>query len=293
MPKQFTRGIALILAGALACSVNAQTIDLATDEAAGLAFVNSLAALYESETGSTLAQETVATGLALRKAATGEVDVAASTRATDDERRQERQLTLFPVVWDALVVVVHLDNPITNIRLDQLAGLYEAEITRWSDLGGETVPIDLITHETSSEGIDYNIGELILRDAGAELRAARRLQSTDDILGAVESSPTALAMVTYSAARKRRLKLLTVEGTAPGPSTIGSGDYLLYLPLYLAVRADAANRRDVRQLIRLASRADARRVLRRNGVLPYADGLSLASAQLERDRMLDGLRTSR
>uniref|UniRef100_UPI003AF44E1E substrate-binding domain-containing protein n=1 Tax=Thiolapillus sp. TaxID=2017437 RepID=UPI003AF44E1E len=36
-----------------------------------------------------------------------------------------------PVAWDALVVMVNKDNPVSNISLRQVKELYEGKITNW------------------------------------------------------------------------------------------------------------------------------------------------------------------
>ncbi|MEM7704209.1 MAG: substrate-binding domain-containing protein [Pseudomonadota bacterium] len=270
----------------------AQGLQIAADPASEQAFLSSLIEYSAGRSGASYELEVVPTELGLRKAATGEVDVAGTSRAARRDDRQERQVEVFPVAWDALVVIVHPENPILNIRLQQLADIYQGSLTRWDQLGGERVAIDLLAHENSLDGVAFNLGDLILRQPGATLAATRRFKTSEEIIAAVESEPRALGVVNYSAARKRRLKLLLVEGVAPAISNIQSGDYLLYFPMYLAIRSDAVNRRDIRQFIRMATGTATRRILRRNGVVPYNDGLGLASRQFERTRLLNGLKSS-
>ncbi|MFK7955426.1 MAG: substrate-binding domain-containing protein [Lysobacterales bacterium] len=268
-----------------------QTLQIATDQASEKAFVASLVELASARNASQFEVTGASTALAFKKAATGEVDLAGTARPARRDDRQERQVDVFPVVWDALVVIVHPSNPIVNIQLQQLADVYTGQLTRWDQMGGEQVAIEILAHESALNGIAYNLAELILREPGSRGFATRRLASTEEIIAAVEANPQALAVVNYSAARKRRLKLLTLEGVAPAISNIRSGEYLLYFPMYLAVRSDAVNRRDIREFLRHATHSANRRILRRNGVLPYAEGLGLASRQVERARLLNGLKS--
>ena len=127
-------------------------------------------------------------------------------------------------------------------------------------------------------------------DASASLAVSRDYVNTQQLEQAVEATPWALAVTTYSSARKLKVRILSIEGRSPSTQSIQSGDYLFYIPLYLALREDGRNRREVREFLRFASGVDAKRVLRRNGVLPYTDGLSLGSRQLERSTLLERLR---
>ncbi len=271
----------------------AQTLQIATDQASENAFVASLVEYNAARTKLQFELVSSTTEVAFKKATTGEVDVSGISRPARRDDRQERQLEVFPVVWDALVVIVHPDNPIVNIRLQQLADIYQGDLTRWDQMGGEAVAIDILAHESALNGVAYNLADLVLREPGSSGYATARFANTQQIIAGVEANPRALAVVNYSAARKRRLKLLLLEGVAPAISNIQSGDYLLYFPMYLTVRSDAVNRRDIREFLRLATNSANRRILKRNGVVPYADGLGLASRQLERTRLLNGLKARR
>ena len=136
--------------------------------------------------------EATSTSLAIRKAASGEVDFGGTSRSVRSDDRQERQVDVFPIVWDALVVIVHRDNPIINIRLEQLFDIYAGQITNWQQLGGANQRIELYTHASAAEGIDYNLADLILGDPNGRLASVRQFDSTSEIRAAVEAEPAAL-----------------------------------------------------------------------------------------------------
>ncbi len=288
---QLSHYLPMVLALLFSLSARSQTLQIASDQASEKAFVSSLVELASARDASQIELTNASTALVFKRAATGEVDLGGTARPARSDDRQERQVDMFPIVWDALVVVVHPSNPIVNIQLQQLADIYQGQLTRWDQMGGESVAIEILAHESALNGIAYNLADLVLREPGSLGHATQRLASTEQIIAAVEANPQALAVVNYSAARKRRLKLLLLEGVAPAISNIRSGDYLLYFPMYLAVRSDSANRRGIREFLRQATHSSNRRILRRNGVLPYAEGMGLASRQVERARLLNGLKT--
>jgi len=55
-----------------------------------------------------------------------------------------------PVAIDALVPIVHRDNPVQNLTVEQLRDIYAGKITRWSEVGGRDENIVVISRDTSS-----------------------------------------------------------------------------------------------------------------------------------------------
>ncbi|MEM9300622.1 MAG: substrate-binding domain-containing protein [Pseudomonadota bacterium] len=284
------RASLLLLCFFLPAVASAQTLSYAGDLPSTRAFMADLAALYEAKGRGAIGVELVSSTEALVRASSGEVDMGGSARPAQESNRQERRASMYPIVWDALVVVANRDNPIMNISLEQLVGVYAGELTSWSDLNGAEQPIEILTHGGERHGIDHNVAELLLGDATQPLASSRTVGNMEALGEAVATAPWSLGIVTYSAARKMNVKILAVGGRSASFQTIQSGDYLLYTPLYLAVREDGRNRRDVRNFIKFASSGEAKRVLRRNGVVPYADGLALVSRQLDRAEMFERIR---
>lgn len=271
-------------------AATAQPLTFSGDTASYHGYMVSLASLWEQTGRGTIVLENASTSTAIRQTATGAVTLAGTARTIRGQDRQERQVKLFPIAWDALVVIVHPSNPVTNLRLQELAALYRGQIGNWAALGGVGQPVSILAHADPRHGLDVTLAELLLRDGDATLSADRRLATTDDLIRTVEADPTALAVVNYSRARRAQVRLLQIEGQAVNPGSIQSGDYLLYFPLYLGVNSAKQNQRDIRQFLRFAASSEARRVLRRNGVIPYPDGMGLTSRQMERAGLLDGLR---
>jgi len=54
------------------------------------------------------------------------------------------------VATDALLVVVHPDNPVPELTIAQLSAIYTNQITNWRDVGGDDLPIVAISRDTNS-----------------------------------------------------------------------------------------------------------------------------------------------
>ena len=68
----------------------------------------------------------------------------------------------FKVALDGLAVVVHKDNPVSSLSLDELAGIFTGKIKNWKDVGGKDLKIVLLSREVNS-GTHVYFKEHVLR----------------------------------------------------------------------------------------------------------------------------------
>ncbi|MCZ7666323.1 MAG: PstS family phosphate ABC transporter substrate-binding protein [Chloroflexi bacterium] len=93
----------------------------------------------------------------------GTVDIANASRAMkESEYENARANGVVPVehvvAIDALAVIVHLDNPVNELSIDQLADMYTGRITNWKEVGGRDELIVLLSRETNSGTHVYFFG---------------------------------------------------------------------------------------------------------------------------------------
>jgi len=277
----------IVFSGAHAQSSMSYSGDLITTRAV----MQDLAELYAAKRRGNIEVSIGSTSDSLVRAASGEIDLGGTARTARVGARQETAAQVYPIAWDALVAIVHLENPLVNLELAQLIGIYQGEITNWSEVGGNNAPIEVIAEADQYSGVNYNMTELLLGKAGEAVGPGRKVAALQDLEQAVQDSPNAIAITSYSGARSLPIKILSLDGIPAATQTITNGSYLLYMPLYLASRANNSNRRGVRDFLKFVSGSDAKRILRRNGVVPYSNALALVSNQLDRSRHLSRLRS--
>ena len=71
----------------------------------------------------------------------GRCDIGLSSRDLKDEEKAE--LTGTVVAIDGIAVIVNPENPVADLTIEQIAGLYKGEITNWSEVGGADAPLFL------------------------------------------------------------------------------------------------------------------------------------------------------
>ncbi len=98
----------------------------------------------------------------------GTVDMANASRAMkDNEYADARANGIEPVehvvAIDALAVIVHPDNPVSQLTINQLADMYTGRITNWNEVGGIDAPIVLLSRESNSGTHVYFLEEVVRR----------------------------------------------------------------------------------------------------------------------------------
>lgn len=131
----------------------------------------------------------------------GTVDIANSSRhITQVEIVTARARGIEPVEHvisqDAIAVIVHHNNPISNLTLQQISDIYSGRYANWSELGGEDRPIVRLSRETNSGTHVYFLEE-VMRLGDPENRTlfsqdTLLLPSAEGIMSEVRQNPNAI-----------------------------------------------------------------------------------------------------
>ena len=187
---------------------------------------------------------------------------------------------MIPVAWDALVVVVHKDNPLESIPLSQLRDIYQGKITNWKDLGGDDKPLELLIREGKISGVGYSLRKHLFEDYAMEFVSEHVYPSSGPLEKAVEQNTNAIAVTGVASAYKRDFKILKLEGLEPSFENIRTGTYLIYRPLFLVYNPNGPNSKEADKFIQFALGSTGREVIRKNQVVPYFDGMLLIQKRL-------------
>jgi phosphate transport system substrate-binding protein len=106
-------------------------------------------------------------GTGLSSLISGSCDIAMSSRnIKDKEIALAKQKGINPfeikVALDGLAVVVNPANPVSNLTIDQLAGIFTGRISNWKEVGGKDQKIVILSREVNS-GTHVYFKEHVLR----------------------------------------------------------------------------------------------------------------------------------
>jgi len=247
------------------------------------AFMKELAAGYEKKTGVIIDIQGGGATRGIRSTAANESDMGGSCRYKIGSAPQESRAILEPVAWDALVVIVHPDNPVQNISFDQIRGLYLGKITNWKQLGGNDAPIRLMARKGKISGVGRALRKLVFANYNQEFKATEFVKSSGPLEKAVVKDVNAIGVTGISSARKRNVKNLKLDGKAPTYDNIRKGEYGLYRPLYLAMNSGGKKFAEVKKFIKYAHSREGRDIIRNNGTVPYLEALKLVLTQVKQE----------
>ena len=153
----------------------------------------------------------------------GTTDIAnASREMKPDEKAKVRdRFNVLPgetaVAKDGVTVYVNDGNPVQQLTIEQLRGIYSGDITSWKDVGGPDAPIVLYSRENSS-GTYAFVKEHVL-EGGDYASGAQTLPGTAAVVNAVAKEKNGIGYGGAAYAKGiREVKIVGKDGQAYLPS---------------------------------------------------------------------------
>ncbi|MCL2595642.1 MAG: phosphate ABC transporter substrate-binding protein [Promicromonosporaceae bacterium] len=164
-------------------------------------------------------------GAGITSAQEGTADIGLTSRALRDGE-DGVNATTFAI--DGLAVIIHPGNPVQNLTLEQLYGIYSGTITNWRELGGNDQIIAPIGREAGSGSrsvFDDVVGV-------AEPAHAQELTSGGAVITAVATNPGAIGYASLSAINDT-VTAISVDGVEISNETLVNGSYPVARPFIL------------------------------------------------------------
>ena len=190
-------------------------------------------AFEQKNSGVTFTYNPTGSGSGIKAVQEGRCDIGLSSRGLKDAEKADG-LTETVLAYDGIAIIVHPENPVSDLSLEQIADIYTGKVTNWSDVGGSDGEIVLIGREAGSGTRDGF--ETITGTAGA-CQYRQELTSTGDVITTVSNNPNAIGYASLSAV-KDSVKALSVGGIAPNEATVKDGTYAVQRPFVLVTKAN-------------------------------------------------------
>ena len=101
------------------------------------------------------------------------------------------------IAMDSIAVATHPDNPVTALGLEQIAAIYQGQITNWSEVGGLDAPITVVSRDEGNtrslfesaifEGQEPVLGENVLEIEGDHPEMAAAVRDDPNAIGYVST----------------------------------------------------------------------------------------------------------
>ena len=192
----------------------------------------------------------------------GTCDIGLSSRALKDEEKAAG-LKETVLAYDGIAIIVHPDNPVSDLSVEQIAKLYTGEITNWKDVGGSDAEVVLIGREAASGTRD---GFESITGTKDKCQYRQELTSTGDVITAVSQNPDAIGYASL-AAIKDSVKALSVDGVTPSETTVKDGSYQVQRPFVLVTVEGKALSAAAQSFFDYATSADAADIIAKAGAV--------------------------
>jgi phosphate transport system substrate-binding protein len=157
---------------------------------------------------------------------TGIADIGMLSRSL---RENEVDLISVEIALDGLAIIIHPDNPVNNLTLQQVRDIYTHKITNWSEVGGFDAEIHIISREAGS-GTRGAFQELVMGEENISRRAI--VQNTNGAIRQLVSGDTyAIGFISLGLVDLPGLppvKAPMLEGVKPSPENVLNGSYGLF-----------------------------------------------------------------
>ena len=190
-------------------------------------------------------------GTGFKSLASGQADIAAASRpAKEKEVSALQSLTDLNsaqsehiIGIDGLAIVIHPDNPVSDLSVAEIAEIFSGGYSDWAQLGGVPGPINLYARDNKSGTWD-SFKRMVLGKTHQLASTALRFESNDELSDRVSQDPQAIGFVGLPSVRNAKLIAIS-DGSAkallPNKLTVATEDYALARRLYFYTDDEPSN----------------------------------------------------
>ncbi len=136
-----------------------------------------------------------------------------------------------PIGQDGIAVIVHPDNPVTQLSTEQLRNVYQGWMQNWRDVGGRNADIIVISREDGS-GTRDEFESLIMGSRRTTL-TAQIAPSSAAMVQSIARQPNSIGYVSMSYL-DGTVRALTLDSAAPTLQNVYANVYPLRSIIYVA-----------------------------------------------------------
>ena len=190
----------------------------------------------------------------------GNADIIICAQPSDEQLAYAAEngveLEMVQIGSDAFVFIVNANNPVDDITVDQIRGIYSGQITNWSELGGNSMPIAAM-HRNEGSGSQTAL-EKLMGD----------MPIVPDYTTVV-GSPIGFSFRYYVTGMLAEggVKILKINGIEPTAETIADGSYPVSGGIYAVYRKGETNE-NVYKAVDFMLSPEGQKIVEDSGYIP-------------------------
>lgn len=180
-------------------------------------------------------------------------------------REDETGINTYTIAIDGIAIIVHPDNAISDIALEDVQKIFSGEITNWSEVGGADEAIVIVSREEGS-GTRGAFDDIVLGDA-ALVDTALIQNSSGAVRESVSSEPNAIGYVSTGSLTDN-VKALAVDGVEPTSEEILSGAYTVARPFNYVANENESLSEVAQAFLDFVLSEEGQKVVEQQGFVP-------------------------
>lgn len=225
--------------------------------------IGSLGEAFEKKNpGITFTYNPTGSGAGITAVSENRCDIGLSSRALKEKEKETLNSTVLAL--DGIAVIVNPKNPVSNLKIEDLAKIYSGSIKNWKEIGGADAEIVLIGREAGSGTRD---GFESITKTKDKNKYRQELTSTGDVITTVAGNPNTIGYASL-ASIKNTVKALTINGVAPSEDTVKNGSYVVQRPFILVTKKDKKLSAPAQSFFDFIISDDAKGIIRSAGAVP-------------------------
>lgn len=190
--------------------------------------------------------------------------IGMSSRDLKDGEKKEVSGT--PIAYDGIALITNINNPIKNLTMDQIRGIYTGKITNWSEIEGGNNAEIVVTSREDGSGTRDAFQELI-KYSSEELKGdAMIANGNGGLKQMVVGNNNAIAFVSFEYLDDS-VNIVNVEGEEPTADSVRSGKYKISRP-FLLVTKDNNLTEDSKKFIDYILSNEGQKIVLDNKLIP-------------------------
>ena len=176
---------------------------------------------------------------------------------------KEKNLYEVTIAKDAITIILHPQNPIQDLSLDQIREVFSGKIRNWKALGGPHHPIVLVTREEGS-GTREAFQKFVMGKEDISLEALVQ-DSNGAVRQVVASNHNTIGYISLGLVNDQ-VKALKISGVEPNMTNIDNGRYTLVRPFLFVFNEEPVG--EAKSFLEFVLSPLAQKLLLKEGLVP-------------------------
>ncbi len=190
-------------------------------------------------------------------------------------REHNVELQLTPIGRDAFIFLVHNDNTVTNLTVEDIQEIYSGKITNWSKVGGESFDIKAYQRNENSGSQTFMEKQVMKGLKLADPPLEQQVDAMGGLINIVADFKNAKNSLGYSfyyfaneMHKNEKVKFLKINGIEVNKENIINETYPFTATLYAVTREGEPEDSAANQLLKWILSEDGSRLIEKGGFVP-------------------------